>query len=80
VASCQGVRKPVEKWVAEDDLSAYLASSIKSEADIDWTSEADKQAFLGAPVENAQRVIEMVGNHAPAWPHRDTLACPKGTF
>lgn len=53
--------KPLEKWAAEHDLSSYLASSIKSEADIDWTSEADKQAFLGALVEDAQRVLEMVG-------------------
>ena len=53
--------KPVEKWAAEHDLSAYLASSIKSEADIDWTSEAEKQAFLGALVEDAQRVLQMAG-------------------
>jgi hypothetical protein len=53
--------KPVEKWAAEHDLGAYLASSIKSEADIDWTSGAEKQAFLGALVEDAKRVLQMAG-------------------
>jgi hypothetical protein len=53
--------KPVEKWAAEHDLSAYLASSIKSEADIDWTNEAEKQGLLGVLVEDAKKVLEKAG-------------------
>ncbi|MHB8508082.1 MAG: IS1182 family transposase [Candidatus Dormibacteria bacterium] len=53
--------KPVEKWAADNGLKAYLASSIKSEADIDWSNEAEKQAFLGVLVEDARRVLEMAG-------------------
>ncbi len=51
--------KPLEKWAAEHDLSAYLASSIKAEADLDWGSEEEKQAFLGVLVEDAQRALKL---------------------
>jgi len=53
--------KQVDRWAAEHDLSPYLASSIKREADIDWTSEAEKQGLLGVLVEDARRVLEMAG-------------------
>ncbi|MGI8608511.1 MAG: hypothetical protein ACR2MY_04680 [Candidatus Dormibacteria bacterium] len=53
--------KPLEKWAEDHGLSAYLGSSIKSEADLDWSSEAEKQAFLGALVEDARNVLELAG-------------------
>ncbi|MHB8510444.1 MAG: IS1182 family transposase [Candidatus Dormibacteria bacterium] len=53
--------KPVERWASEHDLSAYRASSIKAEADLDWSNEAEKQAFLGVLVEDAKKVVELAG-------------------
>jgi len=53
--------KRLEKWAKDHDLSSYLASSIKSEAQLDWGSEREKQAFLGALVQEARKVLELAG-------------------
>lgn len=53
--------KTLEHWASEHDLSAYLASSIKAEADLDWGNTAEKEAFLGVLVTDARRVLELAG-------------------
>src|SRR5215469_5358621 len=52
--------KRLEAWAAEHDLSQYVGSSLKGEAKLDWSSEAEKEAFLAALVADAERVLELV--------------------
>lgn len=49
----------LEQWATEQNLTAYLASSIKGEADLDWGNEAEKQAFLGRLVDDATKLLEL---------------------
>ena len=48
-------------WMAERDLEPYLAASVKGAADIDWSSESEKEELLGALVADAKRVLELGG-------------------
>ena len=51
--------KRLETWAAEHDLSRYEGSSLKGEAKLDWSSEAEKEAFLAGLVADAERVLEL---------------------
>jgi hypothetical protein len=51
--------KRLEAWAAEHDLSRYLGSSLKGESKLDWSSEAEKKAFLADLVADAERVLEL---------------------
>jgi hypothetical protein len=51
--------KRLEAWAAEHDLSRYVGSSLKGEAKLDWSSEAEKEAFLSSLVADAERVLEL---------------------
>jgi Transposase DDE domain/Transposase domain (DUF772) len=51
--------KRLEAWAAEHDLSQYVGSSLKGEAKLDWSSEAEKEAFLSSLVADAERVLEL---------------------
>src|SRR5436190_15934704 len=51
--------KRLEAWAAEQDLSQYMGSSLKGEAKLDWSSEAEKEAFLTGLVADAERVLEL---------------------
>jgi DDE family transposase/transposase-like protein DUF772 len=51
--------KRLEVWAAEHDLSRYVGSSLKGEAKLDWSSEAEKEAFLSSLVADAERVLEL---------------------
>jgi hypothetical protein len=51
--------KRLEAWAAEHDLSRYVGSSLKGEAKLDWSSEAEKEAFLTGLVADAERVLEL---------------------
>jgi hypothetical protein len=51
--------KRLEVWAAEHDLSRYVGSSLKGEAKLDWSSEAEKEAFLTGLVADAERVLEL---------------------
>lgn len=53
--------KPLAQWMAEHDLEAYLESSVKGAAAIDWSSETEKEELLGALVADAQRLLEQAG-------------------
>ncbi|HEX4621189.1 MAG TPA: IS1182 family transposase [Myxococcaceae bacterium] len=49
----------LEEWAAEHDLGRYVGSSLKGEAKLDWSSEAEKEAFLAGLVTDAERVLEL---------------------
>ena len=49
----------LEEWTAEHDLSRYVGSSLKGEAKLDWSSQAEKEAFLRGLVADAERVLEL---------------------
>ncbi len=51
--------KRLEAWAAEHDLSLYMGNSLKGEAKLDWSSEAEKEAFLARLVADAERVLEL---------------------
>jgi len=51
--------KRLEAWAAEHDLSLYVGNSLKGEAKLDWSSEAEKEAFLTRLVGDAERVLEL---------------------
>jgi hypothetical protein len=52
-------RKSLEEWAYEHGLNAYVGSSVKGEADIDWSSESEKEQFLTHLAADADRVIEL---------------------
>jgi len=51
--------KRLESWAAEQDLTRYVGSSLKGEAKLDWSSEAEKERFLTGLVSDAERVLEL---------------------
>lgn len=51
--------KRLDAWAREHDLSRYVGSSMKGEAKLDWSSEAEKEAFLAGLVADAGRVLEL---------------------
>ena len=51
--------KSLPEWAHEHGLSAYLGSSLKGEADIDWSREAEKEGLLTRLAADAERVIEI---------------------
>ncbi len=51
--------KRLEAWAAEQDLSRYVGSSLKGEAKLDWSSEAEKETFLTGLVRDAERVLKL---------------------
>lgn len=53
--------KRLEEWSAGQELSRYVGSSLKGEARLDWSSEAEKEALLGELVADAERVLELAG-------------------
>ena len=55
----KGGRKQLEPWATEHHLGSYLASSLKGQAAIDWSNEAEKEALLGRLVADANRVLEL---------------------
>src|SRR5215472_12938756 len=51
-------RRPQE-WAGEHGLSRYFGKSIKGQAEIDWTSKAAREEFLGGLVADAERLLEL---------------------
>lgn len=69
--------KPLPEWMAEHDLEPYLGVSMKGVADIDWSSETEKEELLGALVADAKRVLELGGRvraqYVPGSPEEERL-------
>ena len=55
------VGEAVEAWACARDFGRYFGSSLKGEADIDWTDAAARQAFLTEVVVDARRLLRMAG-------------------
>jgi hypothetical protein len=45
-------------WMRSQGLERYLAQSVKGSADIDWSDDAQKNAFLTTLVADARRLLE----------------------
>jgi transposase len=53
--------EPVEVWAEREGFSRYLTgSSLKGEAEVDWSSPKARRQFLGEIVADADRLLEMV--------------------
>lgn len=57
LAKAEGERPSV--WAAEHDLSRYFASSIKGTAEIDWSDQEAREAFLTGIVADARRLLRV---------------------
>jgi transposase len=53
--------RPLADWMAAHELEPYLGVSVKGVADIDWSSESEKEELLGALAADAKRVLELGG-------------------
>lgn len=49
----------LEQWARRHNLEAYIGSSLKGEAAIDWDDKEARRALLSQEVENAESVLEM---------------------
>jgi hypothetical protein len=57
-------------WVRENGYERYLASSIKGEAEVNWDSESERDAFLKGIVLEVERLLslsEQVVKENPEW-------------
>jgi hypothetical protein len=60
----------IDHWVRENGYERYLASSIKGEAEVNWDSESERDAFLKGIVLDVERLLslsERVAKENPAW-------------
>jgi hypothetical protein len=63
-------RQTINEWGKENGYERYLASSIKGEAEINWDSESERDAFLKGMVMDVERLLsipEQVGETSPEW-------------
>jgi hypothetical protein len=51
---------PVEQWLTEHNLGEYVEPSIKGTADIDWSDDEAKNAFLTKIVADARQLLAQV--------------------
>lgn len=49
----------LEQWARRHNLEAYIGSSLKGEAAIDWDDKEARRALLSQEVETAESVLEM---------------------
>ena len=49
----------LEAWATEHGYQRYMASSIKGEAEVDWSSEQSRSEFLAGIVTDADRLLEL---------------------
>jgi Transposase DDE domain/Transposase domain (DUF772) len=59
LAGLEGKRP--EAWAGEHDLGRYLASSVKGNADLDWSDAEARQGFLTEIVVDARRLLRLAG-------------------
>ena len=60
----------IDDWVRENGYERYLASSIKGEAEVNWDSESERDAFLKGIVLDVERLLslsEQVAKENPEW-------------
>ena len=54
----QGRQKP-QRWAEKRGLGRYFGSSIKGEAELDWSDQAQRDEFLGSLVADAEQLLEL---------------------
>jgi hypothetical protein len=60
----------IDDWVRENGYKRYLANSIKGEAEVNWDSESERDAFLKGIVFDVERLLslsEQVAKENPEW-------------
>lgn len=62
----EGIRP--EKWAQKHDFGRYFGSSIKGEAEVDWSDEEARRAFLASIVADADRLLAMARERLNAVP------------
>lgn len=55
----KAAHQTVDHWVRENGYERYLASSIKGEAEVNWDSESERDAFLKGIVFDAERLLSL---------------------
>ena len=52
-------------WAAEHDFQRYWSSSVKGQAELDWSDAAARQQLLTEIVTDARRLLRLTGNLLP---------------
>jgi len=55
-------RCKVDRWLRSHDLGRYTEPSIKGSADVDWSDQQARDAFLTQIVADARRLLAMAGS------------------
>lgn len=55
----QQERQKPERWAEKRGLEGYLGSSLKGAAELDWSDQRQREAFLGRLVADAERLLEL---------------------
>jgi hypothetical protein len=55
----QGERQEPGRWAEKRGLERYLGSSIKGEAELDWSDQGQREEFLGGLVADAEKLLEL---------------------
>lgn len=66
----KAAHQSINHWVRENGYERYLASSIKGEAEVNWDSESERDAFLKGIVLDVERLLslsEQVAKASPEW-------------
>lgn len=66
----KATHQSINNWVKENGYERYLASSIKGEAEVNWDSENERDAFLKGIVLDVERLLslpEQVAKASPEW-------------
>ena len=57
----QQERQKPQRWAGKRGLERYFGSSIKGEAELDWSDPAQREEFLGGLVADAGRLLQLAG-------------------
>jgi len=66
-ALSRGEGQKAKKWAQDHDLGRYFEASVKGSADIDWTDEAARRAFLNEVVVDSRRLLRAAGERLAQW-------------
>jgi len=66
-------QQSIKHWVKENRYERYLASSIKGEAEVNWDSESERDAFLKGIVLDVERLLSIAEKEAKESPEREAI-------
>jgi DDE family transposase/transposase-like protein DUF772 len=55
----QQERQKPQRWAEKRGLKRYFGSSLKGEAELDWSDQEQREVFLGEVVADAERLLEL---------------------